>query len=378
MANTNTVTNVIQQLLAQGLLALRENAQMPRLVNRGYESIAGDKGSTIDVPIPSAIAAQDVTPSYVPPDDEGVAPTSVAIALDQWVEAPFFLTDKELLEVSEGTIPMQASEAIKALANDVDDYCFGLYKGVYGFAGVGGTTPFQSNLSEYLDARKALNNQLAPMDPRYVVIDADAEAEALGLRAFQDASFRGDADGIIRGQIGEKLGAMWVMDQNVPTHTAGDAAGATTDATGYALGIKTVTLASAGTGEVLAGDVITFANHTQTYAIITGDADVSGGGTLVFEPGLQTALPTSAQAITVKPDHVVNLAFHRDAIALASRPFAGADPMGLGTFMSAVDPVSRLALRLEVSRQHKRTRFSYDILYGAQLVRPPLIARLAG
>jgi hypothetical protein len=378
MANTNTVTNVIQQLLAQGLLALRENAQMPRLVNRGYESVAGEKGSTIDIPIPSAITAQDVTPSYVPPDDAGISPTNVSINLDQWVEAPFFLTDKELLEVQEGTIPMQASEAIKALANDVDDYLFSLYKRVFGWSGVGGTTPFQTDLTEYLDARKELNNQLAPMDPRYSVINADAEAAALGLRAFQDASFRGDADGIIRGQIGEKLGAMWVMDQNVPSHTAGDASGATTNAAGYALGIKTITLASAGTGDILEGDVITFANHAQTYAVVTGDADVSDGGTVVFYPGLKTALPTSAQAITVKPDHVVNLAFHRDAFALASRPFAGADPMGLGTYMSAVDPVSRLALRLEVSRQHKRTRFSYDILYGAQLVRPELAARMAG
>jgi hypothetical protein len=378
MANTNTVTNVIQQLLAQGLLALRENAQMPRLVNRSYESIAGEKGSTIDVPIPSAIAAQAVTPSYVPPDDAGVSPTSVSIALDQWVEAPFFLTDKELLEVQEGTIPMQASEAIKALANDVDDYIFSLYTSVYGYAGVAGTTPFQSDLSEYLDARKALNNQLAPMDPRFAVINADAEAEALGLRAFQDASFRGDADGIIKGQIGEKLGAMWVMDQNVPTHTAGTASGATSDTAGYAVGVKTVTLASAGTGTILVGDVITFANHAQTYAITSGDADVSNGGTISFYPGLTTALPGSAQAITVKATHVVNLNFHRDAFALASRPFAGADPMGLGTFMSAVDPVSRLALRLEVSRQHKRTRFSYDILYGAQLIRPELAARIAG
>lgn len=378
MANTNTVTNVIQQLLAQGLLALRENAQMPRLVNRGYESTAGEKGSTIDVPIPSAITAQDVTPSYVPPDDAGISPTKASISLDQWVEAPFFLTDKELLEVQEGTIPMQASEAIKALANDVDDYLFSLYTSVYGFAGTPATTPFGTDLTEYLDARKALNNQLAPMDPRFAVINADAEASALGLRAFQDASFRGDADGIIRGQIGEKLGAMWVMDQNVPSHTAGTASGATTTAAGFALGVTTIALASAGTGTILAGDVITFANHAQTYAVTTGDSDVSNGGSIVIYPGLKTALPTSAQAITVKATHVVNLTFHRDAFALASRPFAGADPMGLGTFMSAVDPVSRLALRLEVSRQHKRTRFSYDILYGAQLVRPELAARIAG
>jgi hypothetical protein len=243
---------------------------------------------------------------------------------------------------------------------------------------VAATTPFATSLAEYIDARKNLNNQLAPMDPRFCVIDADAEANALGLRAIQDASFGGGTDGLLKGQIGEKVGAMWGMDQNVPTHTAGTATGATTDATGYAVGLKTVTLASAGSGTLLEGDIITFANHTQTYALTAGDADVSNGGTVSFEPGLVTALPTSAQAITRKASHVVNLAFHRDAFALASRPFAGADPMGLGTFMSAVDPVSGLALRLEVTRQHKRTRFSYDILYGVQLVRGALASRIAG
>jgi hypothetical protein len=216
---SNVMTAVIPKLLAQGLLALRQQAVMPRLVNRGYEPMAGLKGSSIDVPIPSAVAAVAVTPATVPPANADMGPTSVNIALDQWYEAPFYLTDKEVMDVMAGIVPMQASEAVKSLANKVDIHLLQQGNKVAGFAGTAGTTPFATDLSAYLAARKVLNRNLAPMDNRSVVLDVDAEANAIGLRAFQDAAFRGDTQGIINGQIGYKLGAMWTMDQNVQSFT---------------------------------------------------------------------------------------------------------------------------------------------------------------
>jgi hypothetical protein len=373
--NTNTTTYVVPQLLAQGLLALRQMAVMPRYVNRAYEATAGEKGSSIDVPVPSAITAVAVTPSYLAPDDTGVSPTSVNIALDQWYEAPFFLNDKEMLEVQSGTIPMQATEAVKALANNVDNAILGLSANIYGYAGVAGTTPFGADLSEFLDARKALNNQLAPTDPRFVAINPDAEANALGLRAFQDAAFRGDREGILNGQIGFKLGSTWFMDQNIPTHTAGGWTNVGTTTGTNAAGATTINL-TGGTGSILAGDIFTLAGDTQTYVCVvpTGTAPTTS---MTIQPALKLAA-SSSNLVTVKASHVCNLAFHRDAFAFASRPFAGADPMGLGVFQSAVDPISGLTLRLEVSRQYKRTRFAYDILYGVKTVRAALACRIAG
>jgi hypothetical protein len=380
MANTNTLSTVIPQLLAQGLQALRQMAIMPRFVNRAYESIAGEKGSTIDINIPSAIVAQAVTPSYLPPDDAGVVPTKISMALDQWWEAPFFLNDKEMLEVMAGTIPMQASEAIKAIANNVDSAILALYKQLYGFVGVPGTTPFAVDPSEWLDADQVLNDQLCPTDNRFVAINSKAKANALALRAFQDAAWRGDNAGIVKGDIGEKLGAYWFMDQNIPRHTAGTVAVSFVckAATAQAIGTTSLVTTTGGNAALLAGDILTIAGDEQTY-LVTANASRTGGGdlTVVISPGLKIAV-AGAEVISIKDSHRVNLAFHRDCFALASRPFAAADPMGLGTFMSAVDPVSGLALRLEVSRQHKRTRFSYDILYGVKCVRPELGCRIAG
>jgi len=278
-----------------------------------------------------------------------------------------------MLEIVSGTIPMQASEAIKALANAVDNSILGLYTGVYGFAGTAGTTPFATDLSAFVDARKVLNNQLAPMDPRYVALGTDAEANALLLRAFQDVSYRGDAGGITEGQIGKKLGSMWFVDQNIPTHTVGNWSAGDADGTA---GSTAVTINS-GTGAFVVGDILTFGDDTtgQTYAVTarTGTAPTTA---IVVSPALRTTLTNST--ITRKASHVVNLNFHRDAFALASRPFSGSDPLGLGNFQSAVDPISGLTLRLEVSRQHKRTRFSFDILYGVKLVRAQLASRIAG
>lgn len=372
----NTLTAVVDKLLAQGLLALRENAIMPLMVNRSYEVEAAQLGSSIDVPIPSAITTQNVAPGATPPATADVAPTSVSIPLDQWKEAPFYLTDKERLEVMNGTIPMQASEAIKSLANTVDSYILGLYTGVFGYHGVAGDTPFANGTTDANQARKVLHNQLAPVDDRRFVMDADAEANASDLRAFQDISFSGSSQTILDGTIGRKLGFNWFMDQNIPTHTAGTATGMLVNDGGDRAVGDTDAIVDGGSGTLVVGDVITFAGHSQTYTITAAVGDVSAA-TIAFSPGLK-AIVLDDEAITRVDDHVVNLAFHRDAFAFATRPLESSAE-GLGNaIQSAVDEVSGLTLRLEVSREHKRTRWSFDILYGGALVRPELATRVAG
>ena len=309
----NDLSKVVDKLLAQGLLALRGTCVMPRLVNSDYSNFAAQQGASIDVPIPSAIKAQAVTPGATSQDTGDISPVSATIKLDRWMEAPFYLTDKDLMEANRGVIPMQASEAVKAIANDVNATLLGLGRKFYGMVGTPGTTPF-STVVDATNARKVLNRQLAPVNDRRIVLDPDAEAAALGLSGFADVSKSGDARPIIDGTIGRKYGFDWAMDQQVPSFEA----------------------------------------SVMTEGALT----VNGAN----EAGAQ----------------VVSLAFHRDAIAFATRPLMDS-ANGLGNLtQSAVDPVSGLSLRLEVSREHKRTRFSYDILYGADVVRRELGCRIAG
>lgn len=385
MANTNTLTNVIPQIMAQALLALRGFTVMPGLVNLDYGRDAKEQGDTVDVPIPSAITAVQVSHANTPPDDDGISPTKVQIPLDQWWEAPFFMSDKDLADAARGITPAQLNEAVKSIADKINISVFGQYKGVYGYEGTAGTTPFAADVTAATAMRKRLNAQKAPLNDRRAVLDVDAAANALGLRAFQDASFRGDTDGIREGQIGRKLGFDFFEDQAVPSHTAGTITTglAAKAATAQAVGLKSVvctTAGSTGACALLAGDVITFAGDDQTY-VLTANATQAAAATdvtLAIEPGLKVAL-AGGEAVTVKASHVVNLGFHRDAFALAMRPLATPEGFTGGNIIrTMVDPLTGMTLRLEISRQHKRTRWSIDALWGVKLVRPELATRLAG
>ena len=384
----NTLTNIIPQLLFQGLPTLREQAIMPRLSLNSFDANDNrDRGSTIDVPIPTAIAARDVTAAVTHATNQDTAADKVQVVLSQWKEASFHLSDKDTEEVMAGFVPMQAQEAVKAVANALDSYILGKYTGIYSYGGTGGTTPFATNLSAFRDARKWLNKNLAPMTDRRVVLDADAEANAVVLEQFLAADRRGDQGGIIEGQIGRKLGANWFLDQNIPTHTAGTWAitgvGYTEVKATGTIGTSTLVIqgnssTTTNGGNLVTGDVFSVDGYDY---VITATASVAVGAqktlSITFSPVLQTTVAAAA-TVTIQGTHVVNLAFHRDAFAFASRPLSRSQMDGAANFMTFADPISGVAIRLEVSRQYKQWTWSYDILYGAVLARASQAARILG
>lgn len=383
---SNSLTTVLPKILARGLLALREQAVMPRLVNADYSAEAARKGDTIDVPLPSAIAASDVTPSNTPPTASDSTISQVQIALSNWKKAGFHLSDKEVMEIdrNETFVPMQMSEAVRALANAVNASVHAEYAGVHGYIGTAGTTPFASDVSDATEARKLLNKQLAPRGERRAVLDFDAEANALALAQFSDAEKVGSAEVKIEGEIGRKFGIDWFADDGVPTHTSGTASDSgtytiTTAAAGTA-GDTAVTIKSdVGTPTLVAGDVLSFAGHAQTYVVTAGATLGVTGVAVSVSPSL-AANVANAAAVDVRASHIVNLAFHRDAFALAMRPLtAGTADLSLGNqILSMTDAQTGLSLRLEVSRQYKQTVWEFDVLWGVKLVRPELAVRIAG
>ena len=391
MANQNTLTAILTQILARGMMGLREQVLMTRLVNTDYSIEARKKGQTIDIPVATDMGeADDVTPSAIPTAPDSLTPATVQIQLTNWKHKAFGIDDQEIgrIRASQDFVPLQMQEAFRVIATAINDSVFATYKGIYGYVGTAAVTPFGSGVevASATNLRKTLHEQLCPRNDRRAVLDFAAEAAALNLSQFSDAEKRGSAETKVTGDVGRVFGIDWYGEDAVPDHIAGTATGATTDSTGYAVGLKTITLASAGTGTIVEGDIITFAGDTQTYVVATGDTNVSNAGTIVFEPGLKVAIETSAHAITVKASHVVNLGFHRDAFGLAVRApdmgmkelFGAESTNNLTHMVTLVDEVTKLVMRLELLRGYKLWMLDVDCLWGTALVSPARASRLAG
>jgi hypothetical protein len=384
----NTLTNILPKVLARGLLTLRETCVMPRLVNSDYTLIAAKKGSTIDVPVPTAVATRNVTPSQTPPANVDYTPGLVQVQLNNWKQSdPIGLTDNEMqqIDAEEHFLPMALQEGVRSLARDVNASILAEYKSVYGFYGATNTIPFNAadKVLHATQIRALLNKQLCPRTGRYGVVNMDAEANMLALEQFSSADKVMSKDVIIEGEIGRKYGIDWVAEDAIPVHTAGTASAATvTEISNSAVGATSVTLkVSASTATLVVGDVLTFANHAQQYAV-TGAATLDTTGVVVgITPALVAAVNGSSTpvAVTVKASHTVNLAFHRDAFAFATRPLSvGLVTEGGSMMMTMQDPKSKLIMRLEVKREHKQTAWEFDILWGVKCVRPEFAARIIG
>jgi hypothetical protein len=377
----NTLDNIMPKILARGLLTLREQAIMPRLVNGDYSTEAAEKGDTIDVPIPTANSASDVTPGPVYSSATNTTPGKVQVTLNNWKKSNFHLSDKDMTEINKNRhfLPMQMQEAIRALANAVNEDIHAEYQGIYGYTGTAGTTPFASTVTDATNARKVLHQQRAPRTERRGVLDFDAEANALALAPFSDADKIGSNQVRIEGEIGRKYGIDWYADDAVTSHTTPTTSSALVVGSAVAAGASSIDITGGNNVTLNKGDIFTIAGDTQTYVLNASVAVVSTGNTAAsISPVLAAA--ASSEAITLKASHVVNLAFHRDAFAFANRPLvASTQDMSLGSrIMSMTDPQTGITLRLEVSRQYKQVQWEFDILWGAKLVRPELATRIAG
>ena len=369
----NTLTDLIPDAYAALDMVSRELTGMIPAVTRDATVERAALGQTVRSHVAPAVSSTTITAGQLPPDDGEQTIGNENMTITKAKRVPFKVNGEEnrgLNNGGAGTLSIQQNQiaqAFRTLTNEIEaDLC--ALQSTFGTAyGAGGTTPF-ATASNYTDAtrtRKLLKDAGAPQSDIQMVLGTAEGANFAGFQA--DANRQGDDRMLRQGVLLDINGMPLRESGQVVTHTAGTAASATTDAAGYAVGATTITLASAGTGTILAGDVIGFAGDDTKYVVATGDADVSNGGTVVLVEGLRKAIPASATAITVEADSTRNLCFSRSAIVLAARaPALPAQGDSASDRTMITDPHSGLSFELSMYKGYREVQFEVAMAWGVK------------
>ena len=353
-------------------------------VNSGAEAAA--KGDTVRSFATPTVSPTTLTPAMTIPEGTGqtVANKTMTLSTMETVEIPFTGEGVKHLDNGSGYSTVYGhmiAQAMRAHTNAIEgDLVVAARAGASRAQGVAATIPF-ATANDYTEASlslKILKDNGAGAFDNQLVINTSSGANFLGKQSAVNSA---GTDSILRQGVILDIAGMPVRESGqLGIHTAGTGASATTDATGYVVGTTTITLASAGTGTLLAGDVVLFAGDTNKYVLVTGDAEVSGGGTIVLqEPGLRVAMSAATKAITLIATSYDNLCFSRSAVEFAMR--APADPVGgdaADDNMIVMDPHSGLAFSISTYRGRKKAMIAVDALYGVKVWKPEHIALLLG
>lgn len=385
----NTLTGLIPSLYNAMDVVSREMIGFIPAVTGDMTMERAAVGQTVQSPVAPAAVATDITPGVTPPNDGDQTIGNVSMTLTKARRVPVRWNGEERRGLDNNgasyniILRDQFAQGMRALVNEIEGDLAGLH--VYGSraAGAAGTAPFgtSGDLSDTAASLRILeDNGAQGLDFQMVLGNAAMQ----NLRGKQSMLFKVNESGredMLRNGMTDRL-QNFAMRQSYMTKrfTKGTGASATTNTAGYAVGATAITLASVGTGTVLAGDVITFAGDTNQYVVASGDADVSNGGSITLQaPGLLQAIPASATAITVVNTSFRNMFFARSAIALATRaPALPTVGDSADDRMLITDPLTGMTFEVSMYKQYRQVQFEIAIVWGVAAVKKEHIGILLG
>lgn len=383
---SNTLTNLISDIHVSLDTVSRELVGMIPAVTLDPSVARAAVGQTVRSFVAPAVTSGNITPGATPPDDGDQSVGNITLGITKSKYVPIRWSGEEQLSVAApgpGYLTIrqnQIAQSIRTLVNEIEADLTALHSTFSRAYGTAGTTPF-GTAGDYTDATKTnqiLDDNGAPLFDRQLVMNSAAAANLVGKNG--QANVQGTDSMLRQGVLLDHGGMQLRKSGQIVTSTAGTAANATTDNAGYAVGATVITLASAGTGTIVAGDVLTFAGDSNKYVVESGDADVSNGGTITLAaPGLKVAMSAATKAITVVAAAARNMAFSRSALVLATRLPAMPEEgdMADDTFI-ITDPRSGLSFELALYKQYKRVKYELGIAWGVKNAKVAHTALLLG
>lgn len=383
MANTFLTPKIIAR---EALMQLRANCVMSGLVYRDYSSefVAG-VGDTVTIRKPASFEAKEFNRANGITIQDATE-SGIDVKLDKLLDVSFEVTAEQLtMDIADFSTQL-LQPAMQSFAQKIDLYLLGLYSDVSSSSGTAGTTP--STIAAITNVRQVLNEHLSPLTNRRLVIDPAAENNFLQISTFHEAEKVGDNGTALReASLGRKFGFDIYSDQNVLTHTKGTlAVGGGTNpkihpkAAGSIGGAELTLNVSGGssptlTGTLKRGDYITIG--TNAY-MVTKDATAASNEIAVEIAPALIADTATTDAVTVGGSYTANLAFHRNAFALVTRPLAL--PKGLADGQKAVVSYDGFGLRViyDYNSQYKKDVVSIDMLCGVKTLDARLACKMLG
>jgi len=380
----NTITGLVPDIYEGLDIVSRELTGMIPSVTMNASADRAAVGQNIRVDVEPEGNLVDITPSMTIPEPTGQTSgfTDIVITKSKAAEFGFIGEQVKGLNTGPGFPSVRAqkiAQAIRKLANSIEADLCGLQSTFSRAVGTPGTTPF-ATINDYTDAtfaRKILKDNGGDFNAR-IVMDTTAGATLLGKQGAVNSA---GTDLIMsQGILVDRAGMPLRESGFVENHVAGTGASATTNAAGYAVGATVLTLASAGTGTLLAGDVVTFAGDANKYVLASGDTDVSNGGTITLAaPGLRVAMSEATKAITVLATSARNMAFSENALVLASRaPALTEEGDQAADRMLITDPRSGLTMEFALYLGYRKVRYEVSLAWGVKNIKPEHTALILG
>jgi hypothetical protein len=373
----NTLGNYNETFFAQeALIQLEKVLGMAGRVYRDYSSDSKVKGDTIQIRRPSYFTATDA-----PATASNLATDSVSIVLNKWKEVKFALTDKDLSLTSDRIISDHIRPAAVAIADQIDQDMAALFKDIPWHSTLTSTT----TLADIGAIAKLMFDNKVPMIDElllhYMIGGAEklAYQNALGasgmMPAQQDAALR-------TGSLGRLFGFDTWANQNTPLFTSGVGADSTGTVDGVnAIGATTIVFSAVTAGITWkTGDSFSIAGDTQRYVFTADGTDADGSAASgTFAPALKKAT-AGTEVITIFLGGAAkrqNLAFHRNAFALATAPLSDLGNQLGARIATVADPITGIALRSRMFYigDTSTVNVALDVLYGVKTLDPNLAVR---
>jgi len=363
---------------------LRENAVLTRIARHNMDNEERKRlGDTVSFTRAFDSGVTDVVPGITagaPAED--LLSYRISIALDKFKEATFQLNDKEWRQITKNlVIPSGVATRIKGLVKDMEFSVLSdlMYK-IPNRVGTAGSAPTDPLIIS--DAVEAMRQNGADEEEWIMAIKSGYAKHLRKDLKVLDSNISGTFEGLRRGFIGDIYGFETVeaplMDKAPSLSiTTGTHAGtsAVNDGADIAKGAIVATV-DGGTGTAVKGETFKFAGHDQHYVVQANVADLSAGSLQFFPPLKEEVLDD--EVITFDVAASTSYSIHgfgsaAECQALVIRPWDDGDSSDMNSeneIAMISDPMTGITFRLCRERQHKQTRFSFDVLYGHGVVEP--------